>query len=96
MARAEAAVIRAFHARGFNCIKTSAYRPPATVSGGEKTLHDEGLAADYDTDHEIHAGIWTALKEEIQGEVGEEYQVLAHDKGSGMHIHTEYDPAWRN
>ena len=61
MARAEAAVIRAFFSRGLNCIKTSAYRPPKTTTEGGATLHDEGLAADYDSDQTLSMPVWNAV-----------------------------------
>ena len=96
MARLEAAVIRAFFRRELNCIKTSAYRPPTTTTGGEKTLHDEGLAGDYDTDHELELSTWTDIRDDVAAELGDEYQVIVHDTGSGMHLHCEFDPSWRN
>lgn len=96
MARLEAAVIRAFFVRALACILTSAYRPPGSTTSGENTLHDEGLARDYDTDRELSLEMWVDIRDEVQEGVGKEYQILAHDTGSGMHLHGEYDPPWRN
>lgn len=79
-----------WHARGLNCVFTSIWRPQAA----RRSLHPLGRAFDTDTDRELSPTIWGLISDEAQVILGDEYDVLAHDDGSGMHLHVEWDPDW--
>jgi len=58
---------------------------------GPKSLHPYGYAADevyHGCDHDTHKDIVIELKEKL----GNQYDVLYHNAGSGWHIHIEFDP----
>ncbi len=82
--------ISVFFRNNFPCILTSAYRDPAKSE--QFSLHGFGFAFDVDTDRPLKLQMWSFLKQEIQREVGPDFQVISHDVGSGMHIHVEFDP----
>lgn len=78
-----------YASRGLNCVYTSIWRPQ--IDGERRSLHPLGLAFDTDTDHDISAAIWGLMADELATILGDEYDVLAHDAGSGMHLHAEWD-----
>jgi len=79
-----------FASRGLNCIYTSIYRQQ--VEGEKFSLHPLGRAFDCDTDHDISVAVWGVIADELAVILGDEFDVLAHDAGSGFHIHAEFDP----
>jgi hypothetical protein len=89
-------VIAVFFKRGFPVILTSAWREKSLTF----SLHLSGYAFDVDTDRSLPTPIWVELADAVRAELGEAFDVVAHDVGSGMHLHVEYDPKkdleWQN
>jgi hypothetical protein len=68
------------------CVLTSGYRPK-----GPGSIHPYGLALDFDAIEDLTADRWERIRSTVRAVLGSEYQVLAHDAGSGMHLHVEFD-----
>jgi hypothetical protein len=80
--------------RALNCIYTSIWRE---VVEGEFSLHPFGYAFDTDTDKILAPQVWRVIADEardVLGSKGSDFQVVAHDVGSGWHLHTEVDAPW--
>ena len=78
-----------FFKRGLSIIWTSIVRGEDKV---RFSLHPFGYGMDADTDRELPTDEWKAIGNSVADEVGPEYDVMVHDAGSGMHLHTEFDP----
>ena len=78
-----------FFKRGLSVIWTSIVREEDKV---RFSLHPYGYGVDADTDRELPTDEWKAIGNSVADEVGPEYDVMVHDAGSGMHLHTEFDP----
>lgn len=76
-----------FTSHGHVCVMTSAVRDK-----GPKSLHPMGFAIDFDSTRTVDPVMWKRIEKEAREALGNEYDVLAHDAGSGMHLHVEYDP----
>jgi len=82
-------VIALFFRSGFDCRITSAIRP-ATLD--TFSLHPFGYAFDAVPDAGWTKEYWERLRFDLAHELGPQFDVLAHDAGSGMHMHVEFDP----
>jgi hypothetical protein len=83
-------VLEVYRNRGWNCVYTSIWRAPST----KFSLHAFGYAFDTDTDKVLTQSQWEELVFESRAVLTDEYDVLAHDSGKGMHLHVEYDATW--
>ncbi len=82
-------IAEAFVRRGLPCIWTSIVR----AHSSSFSLHPFGYAVDADTDRELPKEVWEEIGQKTVDELGEEYDILVHNVGSGMHLHVEFDPA---
>lgn len=76
-----------FQSHGYVCVMTSAVR-----ESGPGSLHPMGFAMDFDATRHVNPVTWQQIEREAKERLGDEYDVLAHDSGSGMHLHCEFDP----
>ena len=76
-----------FTNHGHVCVLTSAVRDK-----GPGSLHPMGFAADFDSMRDVNPVTWKLIEKDAKEALGNQYDVLAHDAGSGMHLHVEFDP----
>ena len=81
-------IIPAFHRRRLSVVWTSIVR----AESGRFSLHPYGYAVDADTDRELPNDVWNEIREETIVELGDAYDIIVHNAGSGMHLHGEFDP----
>ena len=76
-----------FKAHGLTCVLTSGVRMK-----GSKSLHPYGYAADFDCTETITMETWKLIERDVRAALNDQYDVIAHNAGSGMHLHVEFDP----
>jgi len=77
-----------FFKRGLSFEWTSIVRD----EGNSFSLHPLGFAVDADAINELPEAEWKDIGDGVAFELGPQYDILVHNAGSGMHLHTEYDP----
>ena len=74
---------------GYDCHITSVVRGRSLENF---SLHPYGYAWDAVPGFNMAAARWEEIRGEVEAEVGEQFQIIVHDAGSGMHLHGEFDP----
>lgn len=82
-------ITAAFFKRGLCVVWTSIVRQPTRK---RFSLHPFGYAVDAAPPHALRHEVWVELGHTVGDELGDAYDVLVHNDGSGMHMHAEFDP----
>lgn len=81
-------IAETFDRLGYECVITSARRPP----GGRFSYHQTGRALDFRAKHIGNDAHRSKILTEIIGVCGPDYDVILHGQGPNIHYHIEYDP----
>lgn len=78
-----------FFKRGLPVIWTSIVRAEFSR---RFSLHPHGYGVDAVSNREILVPLWQEIGQAVAKDLGGAYDVLVHDDGTGLHLHTEFDP----